>query len=79
MPLIRRVFIGAGSNGVARPEETAFRSSHSRVPIHCAFMPPLRRAEFRPPFIPGFPRMQAAAQAHDREFRPDFDWSDAQG
>jgi quercetin 2,3-dioxygenase len=33
----------------------------------------------QPPFIPDFPRMQAAAQAHDMEFRPDFDWSDAQG
>ena len=33
----------------------------------------------QPPFIPDFPRMQAAAQAHDMEFLPDFDWSDAQG
>jgi quercetin 2,3-dioxygenase len=28
----------------------------------------------QPPFIPEFPRMQAAAQAHDMEFLPDFDW-----
>jgi quercetin 2,3-dioxygenase len=32
----------------------------------------------QPPFIPDFPRMQAAAQRHDMEFRPDYDWSDAQ-
>src|SRR6201999_727726 len=32
----------------------------------------------QPPFIPDFPRMQAAAQAHDMEFLPNFDWSDAQ-
>jgi hypothetical protein len=30
-----------------------------------------------PPFIPDLPRMQAAAQAHRMEFRPDFTWSDA--
>jgi quercetin 2,3-dioxygenase len=30
-----------------------------------------------PPFIPYFPRMQAAAQAHRMEFRPDFTWTDA--
>jgi hypothetical protein len=30
LPLIGRVFIGAGSNGVARPEETAFRASPGR-------------------------------------------------
>ena len=29
------------------------------------------------PFIPDFPRMQTAAQAHNMEFLPDFDWSDA--
>jgi quercetin 2,3-dioxygenase len=29
----------------------------------------------QPPFIPDFPRMQAAAQAHAMEFLPDFDWS----
>ena len=29
------------------------------------------------PFIPDFPRMQAAAQAHNMRFFPDFDWSDA--
>jgi quercetin 2,3-dioxygenase len=33
----------------------------------------------QPPFIPDFPRMQAAAQAHDMEFLPGFDWSDAAG
>jgi quercetin 2,3-dioxygenase len=31
------------------------------------------------PFIPDFPRMQAAAQAHNMDFLPDFDWSDAPG
>jgi quercetin 2,3-dioxygenase len=31
----------------------------------------------QPPFAPDFPRMQAAAQAHDMEFLPDFDWSGA--
>ena len=30
-----------------------------------------------PPFIPDFPRMQAAAQAHDMQFMPGFDWPDA--
>jgi quercetin 2,3-dioxygenase len=30
-----------------------------------------------PPFIPDFPRMQAAAEAHRMEFRPDFTWPDA--
>jgi hypothetical protein len=30
-----------------------------------------------PPFIPDFPRMQTAAQAHRMEFRPDFTWTDA--
>jgi hypothetical protein len=30
-----------------------------------------------PPFVPDFPRMQAAAQAHRMEFRPDFTWPDA--
>ena len=32
----------------------------------------------QPPFIPDFPRMQAAARAHDMEFLPEFDWSDAE-
>jgi quercetin 2,3-dioxygenase len=31
----------------------------------------------QPPFVPDFPRMQAAAQAHNMRFFPDFDWSDA--
>jgi quercetin 2,3-dioxygenase len=30
-----------------------------------------------PPFIPDFPRMQAAAQAHNMQFMRDFDWPDA--
>jgi quercetin 2,3-dioxygenase len=30
-----------------------------------------------PPFIPDFPRMQAAAQAHNMQFMPDFTWPDA--
>jgi quercetin 2,3-dioxygenase len=34
----------------------------------------------QPPFIPDFPRMQAAAQQHDMQFFPrDHDWSGAQG
>ncbi len=32
----------------------------------------------QPPFIPDFPQMQAAVQRHDMEFRPDYDWSNAQ-
>jgi len=32
----------------------------------------------QPPFVPDFPRMQAAAQAHDMAFLPEFDWSDVQ-
>ena len=28
----------------------------------------------QPPFIPDLPRMQAAAQAHDMEFLPGFEW-----
>ena len=32
----------------------------------------------QPPFIPDFPRMQAAAQTHNMEFFRDFDWSDSQ-
>ena len=28
----------------------------------------------QPPFVPDFPRMQAAAQAHDMEFLPGFEW-----
>jgi len=28
----------------------------------------------QPPFIPDFPRMQAAAQQHDMQFMRDFDW-----
>jgi quercetin 2,3-dioxygenase len=32
----------------------------------------------QPPFIPDFPRMQAAAQQHNMQFFRDFDWSDAQ-
>ena len=31
----------------------------------------------QPPFIPDFPRMQAAAQAHGTRFLPDFEWPDA--
>ena len=32
----------------------------------------------QPPFIPDFPRMQAAAQQHNMQFfPPDYDWSDA--
>jgi quercetin 2,3-dioxygenase len=31
----------------------------------------------QPPFIPDFPRMQAAAQQHNMQFMPDFDWTDA--
>jgi quercetin 2,3-dioxygenase len=30
-----------------------------------------------PPFVPDFPRMQAAAQAHNMQFLPDFTWPDA--
>ncbi len=33
--------------------------------------------ESSPPFIPDFPRMQAAAQAHNMQFLPGFDWPDA--
>jgi len=32
----------------------------------------------QPPFIPDFPRMQAAAQQHNMQFMPDFDWTGAQ-
>ena len=32
----------------------------------------------QPPFIPDFPRMQAAAQQHNMQFLQGFDWSDAQ-
>lgn len=28
----------------------------------------------RPPFVPGFPRMPAAARAHDMDFLPDLAW-----
>jgi quercetin 2,3-dioxygenase len=31
----------------------------------------------QPPFIPDFPRMQAAAQAHNTQFLPGFEWPDA--
>ena len=31
----------------------------------------------RPPFVPDFPRMQAAAQQHDMQFLQDFEWPDA--
>ena len=34
-------------------------------------------ADSQPPFIPDFPRMQAAAQAHNTEFFPGFEWPDA--
>jgi len=30
-----------------------------------------------PPFVPDFPRMGAAAQAHHMQFMPDFTWPDA--
>jgi quercetin 2,3-dioxygenase len=30
-----------------------------------------------PPFVPDFPRMRAAAEAHRMRFLPDFDWADA--
>jgi quercetin 2,3-dioxygenase len=30
-----------------------------------------------PPFVPDFPRMQSAAQAHRMQFRPDHTWPDA--
>ena len=31
----------------------------------------------QPPFIPDFPRMKAAAQQHNMQFMPDFQWPDA--
>jgi quercetin 2,3-dioxygenase len=31
----------------------------------------------QPPFIPEFPRMQAAARSHDMQFLPGFSWPDA--
>jgi quercetin 2,3-dioxygenase len=31
----------------------------------------------QPPFIPDFPRMQAAAQRHNMQFMPDVDWTGA--
>jgi quercetin 2,3-dioxygenase len=31
----------------------------------------------QPPFIPDFPRIQAAAQAHQTQFFQDFEWPDA--
>ena len=34
-------------------------------------------ADDQPPFIPDFPRMQAAAQAHRTQFFQGFDWPDA--
>jgi quercetin 2,3-dioxygenase len=30
-----------------------------------------------PPFVPDFPRIQAAAEPHRMQFRPDFTWPDA--
>jgi quercetin 2,3-dioxygenase len=30
-----------------------------------------------PPYVPGFPQMQAAAAAHRMQFLPDFEWPDA--
>ena len=30
-----------------------------------------------PPFVPEFPRMKAAADAHNMQFLPGFDWPDA--
>jgi len=30
-----------------------------------------------PPYIPGFPKMKAAAAEHRMQFLPDFDWPDA--
>ena len=30
-----------------------------------------------PPYVPDLPRMQAAAQAHNMRFMPDFTWPDA--
>jgi quercetin 2,3-dioxygenase len=33
----------------------------------------------QPPFIPDFPRMQAAAQQHNMQFMPEFTWDGAQG
>ena len=30
-----------------------------------------------PPFIPEFPRMRAASEAHNMTFMPDFDWPEA--
>lgn len=29
-----------------------------------------------PPYVPDLPRMQAAAQAHNMRFMPDFTWPD---
>ncbi|MGY1625168.1 quercetin 2,3-dioxygenase [Geodermatophilus sp. SYSU D00965] len=31
----------------------------------------------QPPFIPDFPRMQAAAQQHNMQFMPEYRWDDA--
>ena len=31
----------------------------------------------QPPFVPDFPRMQAAAEQHDMQFMPDYTWPDA--
>jgi quercetin 2,3-dioxygenase len=33
----------------------------------------------QPPFVPDFPRMQAAAQQHNMQFMPDFTWDGAEG
>jgi quercetin 2,3-dioxygenase len=35
-----------------------------------------RIAPDSPPYIPPFPRMQAAAQAHNMQFMPEFTWPD---
>jgi quercetin 2,3-dioxygenase len=34
-------------------------------------------ADGQPPFVPDFPRMQAAAQTHRTQFFPGFEWPDA--
>ena len=42
------------------------------------YLPPTdSTAKDQPPFIPDFPRMQAAAQQHDMQFMRDFEWPDA--
>lgn len=74
-------FVPAGLRHAYRVEQAAHMMGVASAGCEWCFQqmgtPPDTIDRDPPPFIPDFPRMQAATGAHRMEVRPDFTWPDA--